>query len=131
MAFVVNGPDGCSGGLLRCVVAARHDGYDHQRCFASKHRGGDKSGEHQDNYDFVVFRKDGTSVRFHPTWTSKEFNMYEKDPHGHPVRPPRNGCGGSDGSGTYKHYKNHDRTGVGWFDPDAGNGLPPNTRGYP
>ena len=131
MEYMVNGPDGCSGGLIRCEVAVRKNGYDHSRCCASKTLGGDKRGQHQDNYDFVVYRKDLTAVRFHPEWTSKKFNVYALEPHrASPVLPPKTGCGGSDGSGTYKLYKNVGKETDGKFDPQKGNGMPPGCLGY-
>ena len=131
MAHMVNGPEGSSGGLMRCEVAVRNNGYDHGRCYASKILGDDKRGQHQDEYDFVVYRKDLTAVRFHPNWSKKEFNVYAADPHrASPVLPPRTGCGGSDGSGTYQRYKDLDKEMEGKFDQDKGNGMPPGRLGY-
>ena len=131
MAHIVNGPEGSSGGLMRCEVAVRNNGYDHSRCYASKILGDDKRGQHQDAYDFVVHRKDLTAVRFHPEWSNKEFNVYAADPHrASPVLPPRTGCGGSDGSGTYQRYKDRDKAMEGKFDEDKGNGMPPGRLGY-
>ncbi|CAK0799271.1 unnamed protein product [Prorocentrum cordatum] len=91
---------------------------------------GDKRGEHQDNDDFVVYRKDLSVVRSYPNWKTKKFDLREADPHASTVPPPRDGCGGSNGAGTYKYYKHVDRAGTGRFDRERGNGMSPGDLGY-
>ncbi|CAK0848875.1 unnamed protein product, partial [Prorocentrum cordatum] len=129
-AQVASGPDGCSGGLVRCVVSARPKSCDHQRCFASWHHRGDERGEHQDNYDFVIYRKDFSVVRFHPNWKSKDFDLCEADPRASAVPPPRDGCGGSNCACTCKYCKHIDRAGTGRVDRERGDGMPPGDLGY-
>ena len=95
--LVVNGPEGRSGGLLRCAVSRRQNSYSHQRCYAARagqQLGPQKAGQHQAEYDFVVYRADGSAVRFHPEWTRPEFAIYPLTPHEAPVRPPPTGWGG-------------------------------------
>ena len=119
-AFVVNGRDGDSGGLIQCDVSVRRNSYDHQRCFASKARGDANSGKRQEHYDFAVTRKDGTGIRFHPNLTSSKFPMYDLEPHRHQVLNPIGGPGGTDGPGAYKYFKEVDMEREGRFDSQRG-----------
>ena len=132
--LVVNGSAGCSGGLDRCVVARRPNSYSHKRCYAARagqQHGQARAGEHQAEYDFVVYRTDGTALRFHPDWNKRTFPLYELSPHAASVRAPGQGCGGSWGRGCYKHYKELDKTGDGEFDSQQGSHMPPKQTGYP
>ena len=129
---VVNGREGSSGGLLRCAVSARINGYGHKRCCASLHHWDSMRGQHQGERDFVVFRKDGTALRFHPSWGSNKFNMHEEHPHATPLRACTQPWLRQHawGEGAYKYYKDLYRTGTGRFDPEQGNKLPPDKFGY-
>ena len=131
--MVVNGPEGRSGGLLRCAVSRRPNSYSHQRCYAARagqQLGPQKAGQHQAEYDFVVYRADGSAVRFHPEWTRPEFAIYPLTPHEAPVRPPPTGWGGK-GSGWHKHFRDLDKMADGKFDAQRGNLMLPNRTGYP
>ena len=35
-ATAVSGPDGSSGGIVRCAVSRRQNSYSHQRCYAAR-----------------------------------------------------------------------------------------------
>ena len=131
---VVNGADGSSGGLLRCAVIRCPKSYDHKRCFAAKHgqgHGAARKGEHLENYDFVVFRQDGSALRFHPDWNGAKFDIYRIEPHQHQVRPPHQGCGRTWGPGTYRFYDGIGKETDGKFDSQRGNMLLPYRTGYP
>ena len=131
--LVVNGSAGRSGGLDRCVVARRPNSYSHKRCYAARagqQLGPQKAGQHEAHYDFVVFRADGSAVRFHPEWTKPEFPIYELTPHEAPVRPPPTGWGGK-GGGWHKHFRDLDKMGDGKFDSQRGSLMLPNRTGYP
>ena len=132
--LVVNGSAGRSGGLDRCALARRPNSYSHKRCYAARagqQHGRARAGEHQAEYDFVVYRADGTALRFHPDWNKRTFPLYELSPHAAPVRAPRQGYGGSWGEGCYKHYKELDKIGDGEFDSQQGSHVPPKQTGYP
>ena len=131
--LVVNGPEGRSGGLLRCAVSRRQNSYSHERCYAARagqQLGPDKAGQHQAQYDFVVYRADGSAVRFHPDWSKPEFPIYDDTPHAAPVRPPPTGWGGK-GGGWHKHFRELDKMGDGKFDAQRGSLMLPNRTGYP
>jgi hypothetical protein len=133
-AVVVNGMEGSSGGLLECVVSSRPQSYSHPRCYAARNGQqslGPAAGEHKGDYDFVVYRADGTAIRFHPEWSKKKFAMYELVPHEEQVPAPRRGPGMSWGSGTYAHYKVLDKLRDGEFDSQKGCYMPPPREGYP
>ena len=104
--FVVNGPDGTSGGLTHCSFAHRPNSYDHKSHHRLKVAG--VSPELQSRlptWDFVLHRADGTSIRLHPSWKGTHVESYDGPGHLEPVPLPKAGPGASEGRGTYKHYK--------------------------
>ena len=56
-------------------------------------------------WDFVLKRSDGSAVRLHPQWSTPKVETYAVEGHETPVQTPHSGLGGSDGRGTYRHYK--------------------------
>ena len=119
--FVVCGATGRNGGIVGCTVGPCAQ-YDHKVHYAAKLTGTKTKNQQEPQWDFVIWREDGTAVRFHPEWSTHKFNVYEveltggqvlKDAFGVPqdsrfanVAPPPNGPGGSWGSGTFWWYKN-------------------------
>ena len=130
--LVVNGSEGRSGGLVRCVVARRPNSYSHQMCYAARagqQHGRPRAGEHQAHYDFVVFRADGSAIRFHSDWHKRTFPLYEVSPHAAPVRAPNQGYGRSWGNGCYKYFQDLDKMKDCEFGSQQGSHMPPSKMG--
>ena len=97
--YVVEDGDG-SRGLVGCEVRRRTGSYDHSRQVQPAY--GNRTQLRC--WDFVLKRSDGTAVRLHPQWSTTEIRTYAVE--GHEVTQiPHNGLGMSDGSGTFKYYK--------------------------
>ena len=105
MAFVVNGDDGRSGGLLSCSVAPRPNSYDHKRHTQLRLAGKPNNDAKLRVWDFVLTRADDSAVRLHPQWNTKAVESYAGEGHAEEVNIPVHGLGKSDGRGTYKHFK--------------------------
>ena len=114
MEFVVNGPDGRSGGLLGCSFAVRPNSYDHKRSHEIFLRTGTAPDVRLPVWDFVLHREDGSGIRLHPQWSPEnrpgmkkkkprpEITTFDMDGHDEPVEVPGAGFGRSDGRGTYR-----------------------------
>ena len=105
MAFVVNGDDGRSCGLVSCSFAPRPNSYDHKRHNQLRLAGKPKKDAKLRVWDFVLTRADGSAVRLHPQWSTKAVDSYAVEGHAEEVKIPVHGLGESDGRGTYKHFK--------------------------
>ena len=87
LKYVVDGPEGRGGGIVKCSVDPRCGSYDHKT---------QKQGKHEPwlpVYDFVIWRKDGSCVSMHPSWDEIQILCHE----GHPsqlVWVPALGVGG-------------------------------------
>ena len=95
MAFVVNGADGRSCGLVSCSFALRPNSHHHKRHHQLQVR----------VWDFVLTRVDGSAVRLHPQWSTTAVESYAVEGHAEEVEIPAHGLGESDGPGTYRHFK--------------------------
>ena len=102
---VVNGPNGHSGGVVGCSFAVRPNSYDHGRSNMIKEKTGAGPKVKLPIWDFVVHRADGSAIRVHPEWSKPRFPSFAAEGHPQVVEPPWAGLGGSDGRGTYAHYK--------------------------
>ena len=103
--YVVNGPEGRSGGVWRCDCGAQAHTYDHKTHFQKLKAGTPENEQKLKRWDFVVWRADGTGVRLHPQWGDKKVPSYHVEPPREEVEPPKAGKGGTWGPGTYKYYK--------------------------
>ena len=116
--FVVNGENGTGGGLTHCTFSARPGSYDHARHHIMWKEGvGSGSQSRLAEWDFVLHRADGTSIRLHPTWSKTKFPSCAGAGHPNPVSPPKAGLGASDGRGTFKKYKELGNERTLRFDP--------------
>jgi hypothetical protein len=99
MRLVVEGPEKRSRGLVSCRLQ-QTDRYDHKRHYACA----DKKVMLK-VWDFILIRDDGTQVCVHPNYSDTQFSCkYGVPETDHEV--PRTGPGGTNGPGTYKHFKN-------------------------
>ena len=105
MAFVVNGADGRSCGLVSCSFALRPNSYDHKRHHQLRLAGTPKKDAQLRVGDFVLTRVDGSEVRLHPQWSKTAVESYAVEGHAEEVEIPAHGLGESDGPGTYRHFK--------------------------
>jgi len=105
MSLVVEGPNGRSRGLTRCSLCVRPNSYDHKRHHARRLAGVPSTVVKLPVWDFVVYRTDGTAIRLHPQWSTTKIESYDLAGHVAPVVEPTAGYGETDGSGTYKLYK--------------------------
>ena len=94
MAFVVNGDDGRSGGLLSCSVAPRPNSYDHKRHNQLRLAGTPKKDAQLRVWDFEITRVDGSAVRLHPQWSKTAVESYAVEGHAEEVEIPAHGLGG-------------------------------------
>ena len=101
LTYVVDGddPNNRSGGLRGCSLSLRGGSYDHKR----------QVQVHQDEkmreWDFLLVRENGSSIRLHPNWNDRKVKTYKREGHTTEVEPPARGLGQSDGPGTFKHYR--------------------------
>ena len=105
MAFVVNGADGRSCGLVSCSFALRPNSYDHKRHHQLRLAGTPKKDAQVRVWDFVLTRVDGSAVRLHPQWSNTAVESYAVEGHAEEVEIPAHGLGESDGPGTYRRFK--------------------------
>ena len=105
MAFVVNGAEGRSCGLVSCSFALRPNSYDHKRHHQLRVAGTPKKDAKVRVWDFVLTRVDGSAVRLHPQWSTTDVESYAVEGHAEEVEIPAHGLGESDGPGTYRHFK--------------------------
>ena len=107
LQYVVNGPENRSGGVgvVRCMVVARPNSYDHKRHVALRAAGNPLNDRKLQVWDFVLIRADGTGIRLHPQWSTTKIDTYPIQGYLEPVEPPSRGLGRSDGRGTYHWYK--------------------------
>ena len=96
MRYVVEGPEGRSGGLLKCTLTRRPGSYDHKRQVQTRH------GERLPVWDFVLWRADGSSVRMHPNWKGIKVECAEGDVQQQEAPTPDAGLGMTDGPGTFR-----------------------------
>ena len=105
MSYVVQGPEGRSGGLVGCALSLRPNSYDHKRHHAMR-----QLSTHPQNcpllpmWDFVVIRADNTAVRLHPECSQTSLAAIEVDgvAGDEVMQPPKSGLGRSDGPGNFK-----------------------------
>ncbi len=99
------GPAG--GALIGCSLEVRPNSYDHMRQSIVRARqfAGQRVKVKLPMWDFALHRDDGTGVRLHPHWGDRKVEALPLVPHADTVRPPTAGLGGSDGSGTFRWYK--------------------------
>ncbi len=105
MAYVVNGPEGRSGGLTECLLARRPNSYDHKRHNQLKHEARPQRDVRLRVWDFRLVRADGTSIRLHPQWSTPVVDICKGAGHEEDVAPPHSGLGESDGPGTFRYYR--------------------------
>ena len=105
MAYVVNGPDNRSRGLVACWVSSRPHSYDHKRHHQLKEARNPKKDAQLRVWDFFITRDDGSSIRLHPQWSTTKVETFAGGGHDEEVEPPVHGLGESDGRGTYKWFK--------------------------
>ena len=91
-------------GVVSIACCAMVGSYDHKRHHAAKQAGRPfEQGAMVPIWDFVVTRKSGVSVRFHPQQTNKKVeiaNVTNPPPSNHPAK----GRGQTEGPGTYRRY---------------------------
>ena len=109
MQYVVDGPEGRSGGLIGCEFATRPNSYDHKRHHMMKmlkknpqDASGNKKVVQLPVWDFLIRRADGTACRLHPEYSNTWIECVEVGDDEITVNPPVAGLGCSDGPGTYK-----------------------------
>ena len=96
MRYVVEGPEGRSGGLLKCTLTRRPGSYDHKRQVQTRH------AERLAVWDFVLWRADGSLLRMHPNWQGIKVACAEGDVQQQDSPTPDAGLGMSDGPGTFR-----------------------------
>jgi hypothetical protein len=93
-------------GVVRITCAPVHGSYDHKRWHAARHLGRPYAEDAAvPVWDFFITRTDGTTVRFHTSYTNNKVEMAKvsKDQTAHELpKPPKKGKGKSDGRGTYR-----------------------------
>ena len=104
------------GGLVRCDFSRRPNSYDHALHCAMKAERVEHKGPHEQLWDFVIWRKDGSGIRLHPEWTRTKFATFAVEGHAEQVQCPHKGPGRSDGKGTFKRYKDVATQGTLKFD---------------
>ena len=95
LKYIVDGPEGRGGGIVKCSVHPRCGSYDHKTQKHGKH------GPQLPVYDFVIWRKDGSCVSMHPSWDEIQILCHE----GHPsqlVWVSALGVGKSEGVRTFR-----------------------------
>ena len=92
--WVVDGPDGRSGGILGCSINARPGSSDIKMQNQVKHR------RQLPVFDFVIWRADGSHLHMHPGWNSLQIGCHEGA--APPAQVPAKGVGKSDGPGTFR-----------------------------
>ena len=100
MAFVVDGDDGRSCGLVSCSFAPRPNSYDHKRHNQLRLAGKARTDAKLRVWDFVLKRADDSAVRLHPQWSKTAVESYAVEGHAEEVEIPAHGLGESDGPGT-------------------------------
>ena len=105
MKVAVEGEQGRSRGLIGCELLPRPGSYDHKRHHQLKMAGRPERSKQLSVWDFVLRRDDGSALRLHPQWGTPKVETYALEGHDPPVQPPVAGLGGSDGPGTYRHFK--------------------------
>ena len=103
LEMVVTGPRGDAQGITEISIEADNNSYDHKR--ATRMEDQCRSNIQLRIWNFVVFRNDGSSCRLHPDFAQNSISYREGRSSALPTRPPRTGLGGTEGPGTYKHYK--------------------------
>ena len=107
LRFVVNGPDGNGGGIVKCSCSALERHYDHKREHAEKHRNASWKPQSQEHviWDFIFVRADDSSFWLHPNWGNNDVAYGECTVDTRAViQPPPTGRGGS-GPKFFKYYK--------------------------
>ena len=94
LTYVVQGPEGRSGGILKCSADPRPGSYDHKTQVQVAH------GRKLPLVDFVIWRNDGSRLYMHPSWTKTKIDCHEGIPD-RPAQVPKAGVGKSDGPGTF------------------------------
>jgi hypothetical protein len=113
---VVQGPSGRGRGITKVVLSNCDNApgvagqYDHKREAGQKHghatwkyEGKLENRLHQ--WDFVITRDDGSSCWLHPNWSNIDVDYGEVLANAVKLEPPASGRGGSNGRGTYRHYR--------------------------
>ena len=103
-------------GLVRCDFSRRPNSYDHALHCAMKAERVEHKGPHEQLWDFVIWRKDGSGIRLHPEWSRTKFATFAVEGHAEQVQCPQKGPGTSDGKGTFKKYKEVATNGTLKFD---------------
>ena len=103
-------------GLVRCDFSRRPNSYDHALHCAMKAERVEHKGPHEQLWDFVIWRKDGSGIRLHPEWTRTKFATFAVEGHAEQVQCPQKGPGTSDGKGTFKKYMEVAKNGTLRFD---------------
>ena len=103
MEYVVNGPDGTSGGLTGCSFSERRGSYDKKLMDAMKSWGEPWPGPGKLRiYDFVLHRADLSAIRLHPEYSSTKIQTFAEQGYETEVEQEYNGPGSSDGPGTFR-----------------------------
>ena len=93
-------------GVVRITCAPILGSYDHKRWHAARHLGRPYADDAAvPVWDFFVTRTDGTTVRFHTSYTNNKVEMAKvsDDQMAREMsKPPKRGKGKSDGRGTYR-----------------------------
>ena len=95
LSYVINGPNGNSGGINNMRFEPRKNSYDHNRSVQQP------SGARMrlPRWDFVVYREDGSTISLHPSWQGTTISCVE----GYVEAViPQAGAGCSDGPGTHQ-----------------------------
>ncbi len=87
LKYVVQGPEGCSCGILKCSVEPKPGSYDHET-----------HGRELPVFDFVIWRNDDSRASMHPSWNEIEICCHEGLP-SQPARGAAKGVGKSHGHG--------------------------------
>ena len=103
-------------GLVRCEFSRRPNSYDHAIHCAMNAERVEHEGPHEQMWDFVIWRKDGSGIRLHPEWSRTKFATFAVEGHAEQVQCPHKGPGRSDGKGTFKRYKDVATQGTLKFD---------------
>jgi hypothetical protein len=95
------------GGLCSIRIAPLQGSYDHMRAKAAlEHHWEVHPDARMPIWNFIARRIDNTEVRWRCDRDKKVVNLSEVAARDWATTPPANGCGRSDGPGTFKRYKN-------------------------
>ena len=86
------------------MLAQRPNSYDHKRHHELKEERNPLQSAQLCALDFLLKRRDGTSVRLHPQWSTTTVAFFAGEGHEAEVETPAHGLGESGDRGTYKHY---------------------------